>query len=248
MSHYSDNVQHTEWLKRLIESISFFTILYIFISYGYQYFYFGHFHINIAFYQTTTGLIFSPIGIVLWITMSCVVVVLVFYVLLLVKPKNIFAKLPLKKSIRALALLVLLAATIDIYLLRQGRLDDYLYYVAFTCAALFTLGLFSLSFWTYERILFLRSREAIHFKIIPYVVCMSTLIFFLKIVAKYDYLHVKTVGSKQTIVFLLKGIRYQTTDSFFQIGETPSQIFFFNKSDTSTRIFNKSEMDSLVIK
>jgi hypothetical protein len=236
----------SDWIKSLIESISLFTILYIFVSYGYQYFYFHRFKINIVFYQTTRELIFSPVRIVLLITACSLSAAIFTYIVVLIKLQYALSLRSIVTTSR-LALFMVIPLAILVYSLYQTKLEDTLYYIAFASAAIFFPLLFVFLIVMY-RTRFSNSKVHPYFKVILYLSALSIFIFFLATIAKIDYLNIITVGPKNKIVFFSKSIQYKTTDSFFQIGETSEHIFFFNKVDTSIRIFKKSEMDSLVIK
>ena len=85
-----------------------------------------------------------------------------------------------------------------------------------------------------------------------YLISLFLLLYIAKQIGdfrKFEAEAVKKEPSKFRMSFVYKGDRFvHTTDSIVFVGQTQSAIFLYKKRDSSTLIFNRSNIDSLVVK
>jgi hypothetical protein len=228
-------VKYEPLFDKLIKYLSFISFSFFLLNYTYLLSYYDSFNIKVSSYFTTPEILFafSP---ALWY-------VFVFGLLLiqLLGMNVITFNLKLHRfwylALLIVALLYFILMLISVYWDTFNVVTPYYELVYYSFIAFYFSKAVITKVLNNDRISFLRP-------IVILIASGAVLVFFARNMSK----SVKKFGENYIYTFRYNGQPLSTKDKLTFIGECQSTLFFYQPSDSSTLIFERSKLDSIVVR
>lgn len=250
-------------LKKISDNIPFLSIVLIYYAYCNLYYYYKEFKIEIYSFVSNSEILLSFLPIIVIVTATIGTYISSYIIGLATGEKNKIDRQKRQQSdtinesqliekptnknrlLITIGIILIIAQIATTYILinfqhyKRYQLREYFLYTSFIIPVFIFINIY-----------FLVGREILYKY--SYLISLFLILYIAQQIGtfrKFEAEAIKNEPSKFRLSFIYKGAKViNTMDSIVFIGQTQSSIFLYQKKDSSTLVFNRSNIDSLVYK